>query len=151
MKALRWLAYSMTAVSLAAALPDITTDALARDGGARAGEVRLRAKLTGPTVNSLLPSGHADFRLRNNLPRINVEVENFIVPAGAVLTAFATPPGGAEVKLGDLKPESATSGESELELNMRDGDVVPPGIVEGTVIAVKQGATLVVSGILKLK
>ncbi len=105
-----------------------------------AAETRLRAALTGARINSMTPSGHADFRARQGSSRLNVEVEDVNVAPGTVLDVFLD---GAQI--GTITVTPVTLG-GELELNSNDGDMVP-AVKAGALVVVKNGPSAVVAGV----
>lgn len=115
-------------------------------GGLSAGEpeVRLRSRLTGAATGSLVPSGSADFRAKGGASRLNVQVEDVALPVGTQLTVKVN---GMTAGTITLSASPVTPG-GELELNTKDGQVVPSA-KKGDVVTVFQGdGSAVVSGVL---
>ena len=106
-------------------------------------EVRLRTRLAGGAIDRLTPSGSAEFRARGSRAKFNVEVEDVNVAAGTKLSVFLN---GNEVGTITVSPAPIRGGE--LEFNTQDGDAVPTAAA-GDVVTVRNGATAVLSGVLR--
>jgi hypothetical protein len=130
-----------------AALALSATCAAAHDGGkngSQTAETRLRAKLTGPAIQSKTPEGSADFRIDDQArTRLSVEVENVNLPAGTVLTVtivhglVSTPAGMITL---------SSTGFGELELDSQKGATVP-AVQAGDTVTVSNGLTTILTGI----
>ena len=109
------------------------------------GEVRLRTNLSGAAIQGKTPEGNADFRNDSNKMRLRlkVEVENVNLPSGTVLDVTIMHAGAATVA-GHIT--LSAGGESELELDSQNGDVVP-AIVTGDMIVVSNAGTAILSGV----
>lgn len=121
------------ALALMAAMP-ISLGAKSSD------EVRLRATLAGPRMNSMTPSGHADFRSGQGRSRLNIEVEDVKIEPGTLLDAFVD-----GNKVGTITVEAVTLG-GEIEFNSTDGDTVP-SVHKGSVVVVKLGTQAILAGV----
>ena len=107
---------------------------------AGAGEIRLRANLTGAKIDNLTPSGHAEFRSRPGRASLNVQVEDVKVPVGSVLDVFLN-----DAKIGTITVQAVILG-GELDLNTQDGDMVP-SVSPGALVVVKLGDRAIVAGV----
>jgi hypothetical protein len=130
----RTITQLMPALFLAAASTLLVQPADAKSDG-----TRLRARLAGPAIGTVVPSGHADYRVRTGRARLNVEVEDVGLPVGTVLTVFL-----AGAQIGTITVAAVTLG-GELELNTQDGANVPQ-VVRGAVVEVKNAGTTIISG-----
>jgi len=103
-------------------------------------ETIIQARLSGPRLNNLIPSGLAESRVRSNgSQRLKVEVEDVNLTAGTVLNVFLN---GSSI--GSLTINSFRQGELQLESN--NGRLVPT-VPPGSVVEVKtQPGALVASG-----
>ncbi|HLK68234.1 MAG TPA: hypothetical protein VKU19_32595 [Bryobacteraceae bacterium] len=133
-----------------AAVALTATFAVADDGGKNGvnnnnnGEVRLRAKLSGPAIQNKTPEGSADFRMDDKgRARLNVEVENVNLPAANVLTV-AIVHAGASTTAGTIT--LSATGFGELELESQNGAIVP-AVQAGDMVTFSNGATVVLTGI----
>lgn len=124
----------MPAFFLAAASTLLIQPADAKSDG-----TRLRAKLTGPAIGTVVPSGQVDYRVRTGRARLNVEVEDVSLPVGTVLTVHL-----AGAQIGTITVAAVTLG-GELELNTQDGATVP-AVVKGAVVEVKNAGITILSG-----
>jgi hypothetical protein len=125
----------LLSLSAAAVLPTLM---LAKGGNSN--ELRMRTDLTGARIKSIQPSGHADFRARDNRSRLNVQVEDVNVPAGTVLEVLVN---GNLV--GQITVQSVILG-GELELNTQDGQLVP-NVVKGDIVVVRMGGSPILAGV----
>ncbi len=109
------------------------------------GETRLKARLAGPAIGTLRPSGAADFRSASGRSRLNVEVEDVNLAAGTQLSVWSQRGANAPSMIGviTLGPPPLRTGE--LELNTQDGQSVP-AIQAGDVITVRNGDQAILSG-----
>ena len=108
-------------------------------------EVRLRTQLTGGTIAGVSASGVADFRLRPSRgdKAFSVELENVNLPAGTTLEVLVN---GQSV--GQLRVSGPPARGGELELNSRDGGVVPV-FQAGDVVAIRNSNGSLLSGVLQ--
>jgi hypothetical protein len=97
------------------------------------GETRVRIPLSGAAIGGMIPQGHADFRVRPDGRRLNVEVQDVNLPAGTTFRVLVN-----NVSIGQIVLNSFFRGE--LELNTNDGNSVPV-ITDGTTVAVVNNAT----------
>ena len=130
----------LAAVAMAAAVAVI---GVPNASAAKSAGIRLKAKLTGPAIGTVTPSGEAEFkanpaRLTSSL---DVEVEHVNLPVGTVLTVVVTH-SGTPVAAGTIKLKA---GENELELESQEGDKVP-AVVAGDTISVMNGAATILTG-----
>ncbi|SRR5260370_24186261 len=134
----------MTVVALALSVTIAAADNGSGKDGSNAGDVRLRAKLAGPSIQNRTPEGSADFRNdHNGRTRLNVEVENLNLPAGTVLTVVILH-GGISTTVGMITLSSTAFGE--LELESQNGAVVP-AVQAGDMVTVSNGATTILAGV----
>ena len=110
---------------------------------AKAAGIRLRAKLTGPAIGTVTPSGEAEFKanVARGTSSLEVEIEHVSLPAGTILTVVVTH-AAVPKTVGTIKLKA---GENELELESQEGDVVP-AVVAGDTISVLNGAATVLTG-----
>lgn len=147
MKAMRLATVAAALLSLSAL---VNVDAFARDGGrttvasssTSTTEIRLRARLSGPVLNTLAPEGEAEFRQRSGRTTLKVEAEDVNAPAGTILTVTV----GGTLLTQTITLNALLEGEIEL----RDA-AVPAGIVAGTTVSVadQKTGTVIVSGVFK--
>ena len=113
-------------------------------------EIRLRARLAGPPINGLDPSGSAEFRQRQTQRRFSAEVEDVNLPQGTVLNVFVDP---ASVCTGTLLgtitvgPPPVRGGD--LNLDTRNGDSIPRMNAGNIVSVCTAGGRRVLSGSLR--
>ena len=107
-------------------------------------EIRMRTALAGGAIAGLVPSGKADFRAIESLgrTRLNVEVEDVNL-AGSKVDVFVD-----GEKIGSITISAAPIRGGELELNSQDGQLVP-AVKSGALVVVRNGATAILSGVLK--
>jgi hypothetical protein len=115
--------------------------------------VKLKAKLTGASIGGIVPSGHARYHSFGSPvthSNLSVEVENVHEDIGTVLTVLVNGAGIGTITLTCPVPvvlpailADKDCEQGELELNSRDGDVVPL-VVAGNVVSVTDptGATI---------
>jgi hypothetical protein len=122
----------------AVALLSVATVSLALAGDI----LRLEARLSGPRIGNLQPSGHGDWRLLDNNRdrRISVEVEDVNLPAGTRLRVRAC---GSAIGVITLSGPPVRGGD--LNLDTRDGDSVPT-CRRGDRVVVNRGDTTILSG-----
>lgn len=109
---------------------------------AKGGETRMRTSLAGGAIAGLTPSGHADYRASEGRARLNVEVEDVNLAAGAKVSVTVD---GQEI--GSITIGAAPVRGGELELNTQDGQSVP-ALKTGAVVVVRNGETAILSGVL---
>lgn len=113
----------------------------------KTGETRLKARLTGPAIGAVKPSGQADLRTGIGRSRLNVEVEDVNLPAGTMLSVWSQRGAAAPAMIGTIKLGGAPEHEGELELNSQDGQAVP-ALQAGDVITVRNADQAILSGTL---
>ena len=104
------------------------------------GDLRTEAKLAGAAINGLRPVGEANFKVKGNDRKLEVEVERLNLPPGTMFSVFVD-----NVKIGDLVLSSTM--ESELELESERGQTVPNVITGSTVAVVNSQGQTVLSGV----
>ena len=115
---------------------------------ASAQELVLRSRLAGGAIDGLVPSGHADYRERPGERRFSTEVEDVNLATGTVLSVFILR-NGSETKVGEivLGPPPVRGGD--LNLDSRDGQLVPV-MRPGTVVIVRESdGTAILAGVLR--
>lgn len=108
----------------------------------------MQSPLTGGAVNGLKPSGSIDFRTAadGNGSKLNVEVEDLNLPAGTQVTVFVGNRVAGKITIG---PPPMRGGE--LEINTRDGGVVP-AMAPGEVVSVRTAAgAVLLTGVVQIK
>lgn len=107
-------------------------------------EIRMRTALAGGAIAGLVPSGKADFRAieSQGRTRLNVEVEDVNL-VGSKVDVFVD-----GEKIGSITISAAPIRGGELELNSQDGQLVP-AVKSGALVVVRNGATAILSGVLK--
>lgn len=107
-------------------------------------EIRMRTALAGGAIAGLVPSGQADFRAieSQGRTRLNVEVEDVNL-VGSKVDVFVD-----GEKIGSITISAAPIRGGELELNSQDGQLVP-AVKSGALVVVRNGATAILSGVLK--
>ena len=111
---------------------------------AKGSEIRMRTALAGGAIAGLVPSGQADFRAieSQGRTRLNVEVEDVNL-VGSKVDVFVD-----GEKIGSITISAAPIRGGELELNSQDGQLVP-AVKSGALVVVRNGATAILSGVLK--
>jgi hypothetical protein len=137
------LAAALLALTLS---PTVRADHGGSGGGGGKGptsqKTRLRARLTGQAIQLITPEGHGDFRSETKGTRFKVEVEAVNLPDGTVLTVSIQSGANAPVQVGEI---TLSAGEGELDLESRDGDVVP-AVLSGDVLSVANAGTTILAG-----
>ena len=130
------------------ALGTLTAGAsMAWDGKRSGAETRLKARLTGPAIAALKPSGEAEFRSSVGRSRLSVEVEDVNLPAGTPLTVWSQRGTGAPAMIGTITLGPPPLRTGELELNTQDGQTVP-ALQAGDVITIRNDTSAILSGTL---
>ena len=111
---------------------------------AKGSEIRMRTALAGGAIAGLVPSGQADFRAieSQGRTRLNVEVEDVNL-VGSKVDVFVD-----GEKIGSITISAAPIRGGDLELNSQDGQLVP-AVKSGAIVVVRNGATAILSGVLK--
>lgn len=122
-----------------AAMAMMLTPAHADNGGSTG--IRLRAKLTGPAIATVTPSGQAEFKSNTlgNRSELEVEVEHVNLPKGTVLDVQLK-----AVSIGSIKVNG--EGEGELDLDTQAGKIVPAAAT-GDTISVLNAGTVILTGV----
>jgi len=113
-------------------------------GGGGSQELRIQTRLTGGAINGVVPSGNARFRSRTGSSNFSVEVEDVNLPNGTVLTVTLNR-GGAILPAGSL---TLTARFGEIDVNTKDGDVVPQA-QSGDIVVVSGGGDPLLTGVLR--
>ena len=103
--------------------------------------MQLRTRLVGAAIGGITPEGQARFRTNPRSMRLNVEVEN-VMSTNPVLDVSISHAGTSTI-VGQI---TLRSGEGELELDTRDGNIVPT-VVSGDMVVVSNGSTPILSGV----
>ena len=114
-------------------------------GSGKTTEVRIETKLAGGAIGGVTPEGSARIRNRGTSSEFDVEVEHVNLPDATKLTV-AVMHGTVSTTVGTL---TLKLHEGELELNSRDGDLVPAVQVGDIIIVSDATNTPLLTGVLK--
>jgi len=114
-------------------------DAAAADAATAA---NLSTKLVGGRFNGILPTGHADFRVRNGSRHLVVEVEDIGLRPGTKVNVFINHKFTGRITIGNPPAR-----RGELDLNQRDGETVPAVQAGFTVKVVTTAGRAIVAGV----
>jgi hypothetical protein len=122
-----------------AAMAMMLIPAHAEKGGSSG--IRLRAKLTGPAIATVTPSGQAQFKTNSlgNRSELEVEVEHVNLPSGTVLDVQLK-----TTSIGSIKVNKEGEGELELET---DAGATVPAVAAGDTISVLNAGTVILTGV----
>jgi len=128
-----------TAVGLVAAMLLTAVAGISAPTTAEAAGVKLKVKLTGPAIGGQTPHGVAKFKDKGTKRKFSTEVQDVNLPAGTVLHVFVNSTEMGTITLSALK-------NGQLEVNTKDGGIVPP-MAKGDVVTVKDtGGVTILSG-----
>ncbi len=97
------------------------------------------AGLTGPTLNGVVPRGFSQFEVHSSRLELDTRISQINLPGGTSLSVVVD-----NVAVGNIILES--DGEGEQRLRTDRGETVP-NVVVGSTIAIRNGATTILSGV----
>lgn len=134
MRQSKWTAGGLVAAMLLSVVAAISAPMTAEAAG-----IKLKVKLTGAAIGGQTPHGVAKYKEKGANRKFSTEVQDVNLPAGTVLHVFVNSTEMGTITLSALK-------RGQLEVNTKDGGVVPP-MAKGDVVTVKDsGSITILSG-----
>ncbi len=107
---------------------------------------RVQSGLTGGAIGGVQPTGSVDFRVSGTDQKLSIEIEKLNLPAGTVVNVFV----GDKV-IGKITVGPPPMRGGELEINTRDGGVLPT-FGAGEVVSVRTAAGgVLLTGVVQAK
>ena len=103
------------------------------------GEIRLRARLAGASINGMTPTAEVEFRVEGNDRRFEVEVENVNLPAGTRINVLVDNAVAGTIVLNNQF-------EGELRLRTDNGQAVPQVTSRSQIVIATQSGMTIVAG-----
>ena len=104
---------------------------------------RLRAKLTGPARQSVIPEGNAAFRSRSSATRLAIEVDSLEFPADTLLAVCLQSGLSTPVPIGQIRLAESGWGKLEVE-SVQPAEL--PAVQKGDVLTITHQGVVVLTG-----